>query len=62
MARTRRRSVRLWQTELFVIVIAVAILILSVSLSEGLQRTLKELADDIQDDLTALIIKVDQGV
>lgn len=51
MARVRRRSVRLWQTELFVIVIVVAILLLSVSLSQGLQGTLKVLgeADQLSD-------------
>lgn len=41
MARPRT-SVRLWQTELFVVVIVVAILILSGSLSRGLTRTLSE--------------------
>jgi len=41
MARPRT-SVRLWQTELFVVVIVVAILILSGSLSTGLTRTLSE--------------------
>lgn len=55
MARTRRRSVRLWQTELFVIVIVVAILILSVSLSQGLQRTLTQLGEREQlSDASAL--------
>lgn len=43
--RVRRPSVRLWQTELFIIVIVVAILILSVSLSEGLTSTLKQLGE-----------------
>ena len=38
--RTVRASVRLWQTELFIVVIVVAILILSASLTQGLQRTL----------------------
>ncbi len=42
MARPRT-SVRLWQTELFVVVIVVAILILSGSLSTGLKRTLTEM-------------------
>ena len=43
MARPGRwRSVRLWQTELFIIVIVVAILILSVSLSQGLSRLCRE--------------------
>jgi signal transduction histidine kinase len=56
MARLlRRRSVRLWQTELFIIVIVVAILILSVSLSQGLQRTLVDLGESDQlSDATAL--------
>jgi PAS domain S-box-containing protein len=51
MARTRRRSVRLWQTELFFIVIVVAILVLSVSLSQTLQSTLRQLgeADQLSD-------------
>jgi PAS domain S-box-containing protein len=51
VARTGRRSVRLWQTELFFIVIVVAILVLSVSLSQGLQRTLGQLgeADQLSD-------------
>lgn len=43
-----RASVRLWQTELFVVVIVVAILILSVSLTQGLQSTLEKLAQDNQ--------------
>jgi len=43
VAASRRTSVRLWQTELFVIVIVVAILVLSVSLSQGLQTTLTRL-------------------
>ena len=45
MAKFRRTSVRLWQTELFVIVIVVAILVLSVSLSQGLQTTLTRLGE-----------------
>ncbi len=48
MASVRRPSVRLWQTELFIIVIVVAILILSVSLSEGLTSTLKQLGEQSQ--------------
>jgi two-component system sensor histidine kinase VicK len=53
--RFRRRSVRLWQTELFIIVTVVAILILSVSLSQGLQRTLVDLGErDQLSDATAL--------
>lgn len=46
--RRPRTSVRLWQTELFIIVIVVAILILTASLTQGLQRTLKELAQGAQ--------------
>lgn len=38
--RPVRASVRLWQTELFIVVIVVAILILSASLTQGLQHTL----------------------
>jgi hypothetical protein len=45
VARVRRPSVRLWQTELFVLVIVVAMLILSVSLSQDLQRTLRQLGE-----------------
>jgi PAS domain S-box-containing protein len=44
MPKRRRVSIRLWQTELFVIVIVVAILILSGSLSAGLRITLSEQA------------------
>ena len=40
-----RASVRLWQTELFIIVIVVAILILSASLTAGLRVTLTELGE-----------------
>jgi PAS domain S-box-containing protein len=55
VAIVRRRSVRLWQTELFIIVIVVAILVLSVSLSQGLQRTLKQLGETDQvSDASAL--------
>lgn len=55
MAPFRRRSVRLWQTELFVIVIVVAILVLSVSLSQGLGLTLRQLAEADQiSDASAL--------
>jgi len=46
--RRPRTSVRLWQTELFIIVIVVAILILSASLTQGVQRTLKQLAQGTQ--------------
>lgn len=42
--RRRTASIRLWQTELFVVVIVVAILILSGSLSAGLERTLSDMA------------------
>lgn len=45
MVRLKRPSVRLWQTELFVLVIVVAMLILSVSLSQELQRTLRRLEE-----------------
>jgi len=59
VAKTRRRSVRLWQTELFVIVIVVAILILSVSLSQGLQRTLTQLGESEQlSDTSALAAQI----
>jgi hypothetical protein len=43
MAR-RKASIRFWQTGLFVVVIVVAMLILSGSLSAGLQATLTEMA------------------
>ena len=43
-----RASVRLWQTELFIVVIVVAILILSASLTAGLQATLKQLGQTSQ--------------
>jgi len=45
MVVRRRGSIRLWQTELFVIVIVVAILILSGSLSAGLKSTLKRMTE-----------------
>jgi len=45
MSDRRRGSIRLWQTELFVIVIVVAILILSGSLSAGLKSTLIRLTE-----------------
>ena len=48
MPSVRRPSVRLWQTELFIIVIVVAILILSVSLSQGLTGTLQQLGERTQ--------------
>lgn len=41
----RRGSIRLWQTELFIVVIVVAILILSGSLSAGLKSTLTDMAE-----------------
>lgn len=44
-ARRRRGSIRLWQTELFIVVIVVAILILSGSLSAGLSSTLALMAE-----------------
>jgi PAS domain-containing protein len=43
MALSRRPSIRLWQTGLFIVVIVVAILILSGSLSAGLKVTLTEI-------------------
>lgn len=61
MASNRWRSVRLWQTELFVVVIVVAILILSVSLSQGLQRTLKSVGErDQLSDASALASRLSQ--
>lgn len=45
MPGRRRGSIRLWQTELFIIVIVVAILILSGSLSAGLKGTLTQLTE-----------------
>ena len=45
MAARRRGSIRLWQTELFVVVIVVAILILSGSLSAGLKATLTRMTE-----------------
>lgn len=45
MATHRRGSLRLWQTELFIVVIVVAILILSGSLSAGLKATLTRMAE-----------------
>jgi len=44
MPERKRASIRLWQTELFVIVIVVAMLILSGALSAGLQDTLADMA------------------
>lgn len=44
MADRRRASIRLWQTELFVVVIVVAMLILSGALSAGLRATLADMA------------------
>ena len=43
-----RASVRLWQTELFIIVIVVAILVLSSSLTRGLDSTLRHLGEASQ--------------
>ncbi|HSK46705.1 MAG TPA: histidine kinase dimerization/phospho-acceptor domain-containing protein, partial [Coriobacteriia bacterium] len=48
MARRRRASIRLWQTALFIVVIVVAILILSGSLSAGLKGTLTRMAQDTE--------------
>lgn len=45
MPARRRGSIRLWQTELFVVVIIVAILILSGSLSAGLKATLTRMTE-----------------
>lgn len=45
MPARRRGSIRLWQTELFVVVIVVAILILSGSLSAGLKTTLTRMVE-----------------
>lgn len=45
MANRRRGSIRLWQTELFIVVIMVAILILSGSLSAGLSATLTRMTE-----------------
>lgn len=45
MAARRRGSIRLWQTELFIAVIVVAILILSGSLSAGLKETLARMTE-----------------
>lgn len=45
MPARRRGSIRLWQTELFVAVIIVAILILSGSLSAGLKATLTRMTE-----------------
>src|SRR5574340_999201 len=45
MPARRRGSIRLWQTELFVVVIVVAILILSGSLSAGLKDTLTHMTE-----------------
>jgi signal transduction histidine kinase len=45
MATRRRGSIRLWQTELFIVVIVVAILILSGSLSAGLNATLTRMTE-----------------
>lgn len=59
MARRKRPSVRLWQTELFVLVIVVAMLILSVSLSQDLQRTLKRLEEIARlSNVSALAVQV----
>ncbi|GAB4278263.1 MAG: HAMP domain-containing sensor histidine kinase [Coriobacteriia bacterium] len=55
MARIRRPTVSLWQTGLFVVVIVVAILVLSVSLSGSLKETLGDLAEkDQYSDASAL--------
>ncbi len=68
----RRGSIRLWQTELFIIVIVVAILILSVSLTTGLRATLTDaaetselrnaaaLARQLEPELPVTVDKLDQ--
>ena len=59
MARLKRPSIRLWQTELFVLVIVVAMLILSVSLSQDLQRTLKQLDESARlSNVSALAVQL----
>jgi hypothetical protein len=45
MSDRRSSSIRLWQTELFIIVIVVAILILSGSISAGLNSTLTHMTE-----------------
>jgi signal transduction histidine kinase len=45
MPARRRGSIRLWQTELFIVVIVVAILILAGSLSAGLKATLTRMTE-----------------
>ncbi len=45
MAARRRGSIRLWQTGLFLVVVVVAMLILSGSLSAGLKATLARIAE-----------------
>jgi signal transduction histidine kinase len=45
MPPRRRGSISLWQTELFIVVIIVAILILSASLSAGLKQTLTRMTE-----------------
>jgi PAS domain S-box-containing protein len=45
MAERRRGSISLWQTELFIVVIVVAMLVLSGSLSAGLRSTLTQITE-----------------
>ena len=45
MSPRRRGSIRLWQTELFIVVIVVAMLVLSGSLSAGLKSTLTQMTE-----------------
>lgn len=45
MAERRRGSIRLWQTELFIVVVVVAMLILSGSLSAGVKATLTRMTE-----------------
>ncbi len=59
MAPRVRASFRLWQTELFVVVIVVAILILSGSLSVGLKYTLAEMGKTNElRDASALALRL----
>jgi signal transduction histidine kinase len=59
MAPRVRASFRLWQTELFVVVIVVAILILSGSLSVGLKLTLAEMGKTNElRDASALALRL----
>jgi len=60
MPRRVRASFRLWQTELFVVVIVVAILILSGSLSVGLKLTLTQMGKTNElRDASALALRLE---